>query len=184
METSERLAWGRHGAEGQRIAASLDVALSQQQGDTMSWSMVSEYEADVAPDDVYRHYVDPSTWGSWAHNTRWGRTRGSFEAGSKVDVRVASYPWTYAVLVREVEEGRRVVTEVRPFGVVIVSTYEVSPAGAGARLRHTIEVGGPLERAYRMVEGMYTRMLQEETRRLADIARQGSGARTEQAPGP
>jgi uncharacterized protein YndB with AHSA1/START domain len=147
----------------------------------MSWSMVSEFEADVAPEDVFRCYVDPSTWGSWAHNTKWGRQRGPFEPGSKVDVRVASYPWTFTVRVREVDEGRRVVTEVRPFGVVIVSTYEVAPAGAGARLRHTIEVGGPLDRAYRLVERTYTRMLEEETRQLVDSLRPRSGLRPEGA---
>src|SRR5512141_660699 len=106
----------------------------------MSWSMVSEHEADVSPDDVFRYYADPSTWGRWAHNTRWGKAGGPVRPGSRVDVRVASYPWTYSVLIREIVDGRRVVCEVRPFGVTIVSTYEVTPAAGGARLRHTIEL--------------------------------------------
>jgi uncharacterized protein YndB with AHSA1/START domain len=140
----------------------------------MSWSMVNEYEADVAPQDVYRYYADPSTWGSWAHNTKWGKARDAFGPGARVDVRVASYPYTYSVLIRDVEEGRRIVCEVRPFGVTIVSTYDVQPIEGGARLRHTIELSGRFERAYRLVEGQYTRMLHEETRKVAELARQSA----------
>lgn len=137
----------------------------------MTWSMESVHEADVEPADVYRWYADPSTWGRWAHNTSWGRARGPFEPGARVDVRVASYPYTYGVLVRDVDVGRRIVCEVRPFGVTIVSTYDVTPTEMGARLHHTIEVSGPLQRAYRLVEGRYTRLLHDETRRLADLVR-------------
>ena len=92
----------------------------------MTWSMESTYEAAVAPADVFRSYADPATWGSWAHNTAWARSSAPLEPGSRVEVRVRSYPWTYTVRVRELEPGRRLVTEVRPFGVTITSTYEVS----------------------------------------------------------
>ena len=136
----------------------------------MTWAMVSEIDADVVPDDVFRLYTDPSTWGDWAHNTRWGRARGEFRPGGHVDVRVASYPFTYDVVIREVVDGRRVVCQVDPIGVHIVSTYDVAPDGGGARLRHTIEISGPLERLYRFLEGTYTKMLQEETRRVAALA--------------
>jgi hypothetical protein len=136
----------------------------------MSWSMESVHEAPVRAADVFHLYADPSTWGDWAHNTAWGRAKGAVEPGAEVEVRVRSYPWTYTVRVRELEPGRRIVTEVRPFGVTIVSTYEVTEGPAGARLHHTIMLSGPLERAYCLVEGQYTRMLAEETRRVAELA--------------
>jgi hypothetical protein len=62
------------------------------------------------------------------------------------------------------------VTEVRPFGVTITSSYEVMPTATGSRLHHTISLAGPLERAYLLVRGQYTRMLVEETRRVAELA--------------
>jgi hypothetical protein len=136
----------------------------------MSWSMESVHEAAVAPADVFRFYVEPATWGQWAHNTAWGRGRTPLEPGSTVQVRVRSYPWTYTVRVRELDPGRLIVTEVRPFGVVITSTYEVTPTQAGSRLHHTIALYGPLERAYGLVRGTYTRMLAAETRCVAELA--------------
>jgi hypothetical protein len=136
----------------------------------MTWSMHDVYEAPVQPEPVFRHYADPATWGAWAHNTAWGRARTPMGPGAMVDVRVRSYPWTFTVRVRELVPGTRMVTEVRPFGVTITSTYEVTPTAGGARLDHTISVTGPLERAYLLVRAQYTRMLHAETRRVAELA--------------
>jgi hypothetical protein len=95
-----------------------------------------------------------------------------------VEVRVANYPHTYHVRIRDVQNGRRIVCEVKPVGVTIVSTYDVTPIEGGSRLQHTIEISGRLERPYRLLEGQYSRMLAEETRRLAELVGkdQGSGA--------
>jgi uncharacterized protein YndB with AHSA1/START domain len=137
----------------------------------VTWSMDNVREAAVRPEDVYRYYTDPSTWGSWAHNTAWGRGTTPLEPGATVKVRVRSYPWTYSVRVRELEPERRMVTEVRPFGVTITSTYEVTPTAQGARLHHTISLTGPLERLYEILtRRQYTRMLVSETRRVAELA--------------
>ena len=142
----------------------------------MTWSMTSVLDANVAPTDVYRYYADPTTWGDWGHNTKWGRPVGPVTPGATVEVRVANYPHTYHVKVREVQEGRRIVCEVRPVGVTIVSTYDVTPIEGGSRLHHTIEISGRLERPYRLLEGQYTRMLQDETRRLAELVAGIQGA--------
>jgi uncharacterized protein YndB with AHSA1/START domain len=149
----------------------------------MSWSMESTHESAVAPGDVFRYYADPATWGQWAHNTAWGRGILPLEAGTKVEVRVRSYPWTYTVRVRELDPGRRVVTEVRPFGVAITSTYEVTPTPTGSRLHHTISLAGPLEVLYKGVRGQYSRMLVKETRRVAELA-EGDRAVTDGGSGP
>ncbi len=127
-------------------------------------------ELSAAPADIFRYYADPSTWGQWAHNTAWGRTSAPLEPGSTVQVRVRSYPWTYKVRVRELDPGTRIVTEVRPFGVTITSTYEVTSIPKGSRLHHTISLAGPLERLYTLVRGKYTAMLVEETRMVAELA--------------
>jgi uncharacterized protein YndB with AHSA1/START domain len=133
--------------------------------------MESVYDADVAPADVYRYYADPSTWGRWAHNTRSGRARGAFRAGALVDVRVASYPHTYPVRILEIDEGRRIVCQVRPPGVTIVSTYDVTATPSGARLHHVIALSGPLEGPYKLLRRRYTTLLERETRRLAELVR-------------
>jgi hypothetical protein len=139
----------------------------------MSWSMESMHDAAVGAADVYRYYADPATWGEWAHNTAWGRGRAPLEPGDEIAVRVRSYPWTYTVRAVAVDPGRRVVTEVRPFGVTITSTYEVTPTATGSRLHHTISLAGPLEVLYKGVRGQYTRMLAEETRRVTELAAGG-----------
>jgi Polyketide cyclase / dehydrase and lipid transport len=139
----------------------------------MTWSIEDTFEADVNSADVFRYYAEPSTWGAWAHNTAWGKGHAPLELGSTVEVRVRSYPWTYTVTVRALIPGRTMVTEVRPFGVVITSTYEVVPTAGGARLHHTIALRGPLERGYRLVRGPYMRMLHAETRRVAELAASG-----------
>ena len=141
----------------------------------MSWSMESTHDAVVASADVFRYYADPATWGEWAHNTAWGRGPAPLEVGSTVAVRIRNYPWTYTVRVRALDPGRRIVTEVRPFGVVITSTYEVTPTPTGSRIHHTISLAGPLEVLYKGVRGQYSRMLVEETHRVAELAASGPG---------
>ena len=138
--------------------------------------MDNTYDAAVDPADVFRYYADPATWGQWAHNTAWGRGPAVLERGSKIQVRVKSYPWTYTVRVRALDPGRRMVTEVRPFGVVITSTYEVQATPTGSRLHHTISLAGPLEVLYKGVRGQYSRMLVEETRKVAELAANGPAA--------
>ena len=48
----------------------------------MSWSMTSIRDAKVDAADVYRFYADPTTWGDWGHNTKWGRPTGPVEPGA------------------------------------------------------------------------------------------------------
>ena len=64
------------------------------------------------------------------------------------------------------------VCEVRPFGVAIVSTYEVTPIEGGARLHHAMACTGALERGYRLLSRQYTKLLARETRDLANLVRQ------------
>jgi hypothetical protein len=144
----------------------------------MTWAMEHVREAPgVSADDIFGYYADPETWGRWAHNTGWARARTTVDPGAIVDVGVRRYPWTYGVVVREVEPGRRIVTEVRPIGVRIVSTYEVTPIEGGARLRHEMTCSGPLERGYRLLRAQYTRLLARETRDLAALVAAEAGGR-------
>jgi len=135
----------------------------------MAWSMESVREAALEPSDVFRLYVDPSTWGSWGHNTRWARADRPVVEGATVEVR-AGYGKSWEVLIRRVVPDRLVQCEVRPPGVVIISTYEVQPVANGVRIRHEIEVSGRLSPAYRLVRPLYTRLLAKETRKLVELA--------------
>jgi hypothetical protein len=139
----------------------------------MAWSIESILAADVAADDVFRRYADPASWRRWAHDTAAAAIRGQgpLRAGAIVEVRAAWYPVTWNVRILELLEGVRLVTLVRPPGVEIVSTYEVLPAPHGARLRHRIQVSGPLASAYGLLRGSYRAILDRETRALADLVR-------------
>jgi hypothetical protein len=143
----------------------------------VTWSIEDAYEAPgLTAEAVYRYYADPATWSRWAHNTGWARARTTVEPGAVVDVGVRRYPWTYSVRVLEAEPGRRVVCNVRPVGVSIVSTYEVTTTEGGARLRHGMTCAGPLERGYRLLARQYTRLLARETRALAALVAQDTEA--------
>ena len=143
----------------------------------MSWSIESVREGPVRPEDVYRFYVDPSTWGHWGHNTRWARADGPLAVGSVVRVK-AGYGAVYPVRILRLEPDRLIVCEVRPRGLLITSSFEVTPTGAGARLTHTIDVGGRFAGLTRALgfPWLYRRLLAKETRRLvALVSEQGSG---------
>ncbi len=120
---------------------------------------------DVA--DVFAGYEDPATWPRWGHNTSRATARSEMATGTIVDVKVRTYPWTYAVSIREFDPGHRLVLEVRPFGVTLVQTYEVERIAGGTRIRHAIAVEGPLSGGYGLLAGAYTRQLSRETRAIA-----------------
>ncbi len=143
----------------------------------MSWSIESVREGPVRAEDVFRLYVDPSTWGHWGHNTRWARADGPLAVGSVVRVK-AGYGAVYPVRILRLEPDRLIVCEVRPRGLLITSSFEVTQTGAGARLTHTIDVGGRFAGLTRALgfPWLYSRLLAKETRRLvALVSEQGSG---------
>lgn len=158
----------------------------------MSWSIESSREARLTPAEVYRFYADPSTWGSWGHNTKWARADGPVVEGATVHVK-AGYGKVYPVLIRRAMPDRFVECEVRPRGMVVVNTYQVEPIADGVRIRHGIEVSGRIARLTKLLQldKLYTRLLAKEISRLVELAtrepadrnRAGS-ARPELAPHP
>jgi uncharacterized protein YndB with AHSA1/START domain len=137
----------------------------------MTWSIESIREAPVPPEAVYRFYIDPSTWGRWGHNTRWARADEPVTEGSVVHVK-AGYGVVYPVRILQLVPDRLVVCEVRPRGLLVKSSFEVTPADAGARLRHTIEVQGRVAGLARRLgfSWLYRRLLAKETRKLVALA--------------
>ena len=141
----------------------------------MAFSIESIREAPVQPSEVYRFYIDPTTWGHWGHNTRWARSDGPLAEGSLVHVK-AGYGAVYPVRVLQLEPDRLIVCEVRPRGLHITMSFEVTPTDAGASLRHTLEVGGRFAGLARRLgfPWLYRRLLAKETRRLVALVR-GTG---------
>jgi len=139
----------------------------------MSWSIESVREAPVRPEEVYRFYIEPATWGRWGHNTRWARADGPLTEGSIVNVK-AGYGAVYPVRVVRIVPDRLIVCEVKPRGLLITNSFEVTPADAGARLRHTIEVGGRFAGLTRRLgfPWLYRRLLAKETRRRVALVRE------------
>jgi len=136
----------------------------------MSWSIESTREADLAPADVFVLYTDPSTWGSWGHNTRGARSDGPVVEGAVVQVE-AGYRLTWDVLVRRIEPDRLIETEVHPPGLDIIQRFAVEPTGPGVRVRHSIEVSGWAAGFTRLtLRPLYQRLLDKETRRLLELA--------------
>lgn len=141
----------------------------------MSWSIDSVREADLAPADVFKLYTDPSTWGSWGHNTRGAHADGPVTEGAIVHVE-AGYRKTWDVLVRRIEVDRLIETEVHPPGLDIVQRFEVEPTASGVRIRHEIEVDGWAAGFTRLtLKPFYQRALEKEVERLVDIARRVTG---------
>jgi len=139
----------------------------------MSWMIESVHEAAVEPDAVFALYADPATWSSWGHSATWARSVGPLAEGGIVDVR-ASYRTVYHCRVRRLEPGRALEPVVRPALMTIINVYEVEPAGSGARIRHALEVSGPIGSLTRLagLDRMYQRQLDQE---VADVARIASG---------
>lgn len=137
----------------------------------MAWSIESVREANLTPTDIFRLYADPTTWGSWGHNTRWARANGPVVEGATVHVK-AGYGTVYPVLIRRLVVDRYIECEVHPPGMVVVNTYEVQPIADGVRIRHTIEVSGRLAGVTKLIQldRLYTRLLAKETRRLVELA--------------
>ena len=136
----------------------------------MSWTIESVREAELAPTDVFGLYTDPSTWGSWAHNTRAAHADGPVVEGAIVHVD-AGYRKTWDVLMRRLDPDHFIETEVRPPGLIVIQRFEVQPTESGVRIRHEIEVSGKAAGFTGLtLKPFYRRMLEQETSSLIEYA--------------
>ena len=138
----------------------------------MAWVIESVREAAVAPFDVFALYADPTTWSTWGHNARSARADGPLVEGGYVDVQ-AGYRATYHCRIRRLEQGRALELEVRPVGLFIVNVYEVEPTATGARVRHALEVSGPLSRPTHWIglHRLYRGWLDKEVAAVIELAK-------------
>jgi hypothetical protein len=136
----------------------------------MDWSIESVREAALTPADVFRFYVDPATWGTWGHNTRWARADGPVVEGATVDVK-AGYGKVYPVLIDRLIPDRLVRCVIRPPGMTVTNTYELEAVERGVRIRHTITVAGPFARVTRLLlfPRLYRRLLDKEITKLVRL---------------
>lgn len=139
----------------------------------MAWYMHSAQQVAAPSGTVFAYYVDPSTWGKWAHNTRGARATGAIVDGAAVEVE-DGFHHTWTVRAADMQPGRRIVYVNQLPGVTITSTYDVEPAPDGSAISHTIEMRGPWELAYRPLQPLYGHLLRLETRRLAQLAERGA----------
>ena len=143
------------------------------------WTISRSAHAPVPPEAIFALYTDPSTWGSWGHNTRWGRARGPVpvEEGSIVDVK-AGYGKVYPVLMRRVIENRYVECEIRPPGMLVETTFSVEPADGGSHVEHTISVSGAFSGITKLIglDRLYTGLLDKEIRRMIELAKSREAA--------
>ena len=145
----------------------------------MGYTIEATREAEVDPAAVFALYMDPSTWSRWGHNVRWARSDGPLVEGGTVDVR-PKYPVTYHCRISRLVPGRLLRIEVRPVGLSIVNVFEIEPVEGGARVRHALEMAGPLSAPIRWlgIARMYRSSLDDEVRQcleLAQAAGPGSG---------
>lgn len=140
-------------------------------GHTVTWTIETVRDAAVAPEDVFRLYADPSTWSRWGHNAKWARASGPLVEGGTVDVR-AGYGKTYVCRIRRLVAGRALVLEARPPLITVIQTYEVEPTAVGARIRHVLEISGPLSGPMKLarVNRVYQGWLDKEVGRLIEMA--------------
>ncbi len=146
----------------------------------MAWYMRSTRPVAATPETVYSFYATPSTWGRWAHNTRGARSADPVAEGSPVEVQDGFGHW-WTVRARDVAVGRHVTFVNQLPGVTITSSYDVRREGSGSRIDHVIEMAGPWEIAYRLLQPLYGTLLRLETRRLASLAARGGPPAAAQA---
>jgi len=149
------------------------------------WTIESVREAAAAPADVFRLYVDPSTWSEWGHNATWARADGPLVEGGTVEVR-AGYGRVYPCRIRRLVAGHALELEVRPPLMTVINTYEVEPTADGARIRHALEVSGPLAGIMRLIRlnRVYQGWLDKEVGKLIEMAStQGAGPGGRSEPG-
>jgi uncharacterized protein YndB with AHSA1/START domain len=134
-------------------------------------------DAAVAPADVFRLYVDPSTWSEWGHNAKWARADGPLVQGGTVDVK-AGYGKVYPCRIRRLVAGRLLELEARPPFMAVLQTYEVEPTAEGAHIRHALEISGPLAGVTKFVrlDRVYQGWLDKEVERLIQMAGSPTGA--------
>jgi hypothetical protein len=139
----------------------------------MSWTIDSVRDAAVDPADVWRLYADPSTWSEWGHNAKWARAGGPLVEGGTVEVK-AGYGKVYACHIRRLVAGRLLVLEARPPSMLVIQTYEVGRTPGGARIRHALEISGPLAWPTRVMQlpRIYQGWLDKEVGRLIAMAGQ------------
>lgn len=144
----------------------------------MTWMIESVRDAPVAPADVFRLYADPSTWSEWGHNAKWARADGPLVEGGIVHVR-AGYGKTYPCRIRRLVVDRALDMEVRPPLMTVINVYEVEPRSEGVRVRHALEVSGPLAGPMKVfrVDRIYQGWLDKEVEKLVEMARSGAGPR-------
>lgn len=141
----------------------------------MAWFMRSTRSVAASPETVYAFYVEPQTWGRWAHNTRGASAPGAITDGAPVLVE-DGFRHTWTVRAADVQPGRHVVYVNQLPGVTITSTYDVEAEPNGARIDHTIEMRGRWETAYRPLQPLYGHLLRLETQRLAELAERATSA--------
>ena len=142
----------------------------------MGWTIESAGDADVAPEAVFALYADPDAWSRWGHNASWAQSDDPLEEGGIVRVK-AGYGAVYRCVVRRFEPGRVLELVVRPAGLTIVNVYEVAPSATGCRVRHALEVSGPIAGVARpLLAGMYQRKLEAEVRAVIRLAAEQAGA--------
>jgi hypothetical protein len=151
----------------------------------MGYTIEATGEAAVDPAAIFALYMDPETWSAWGHNVRWARSEGPLVEGGFVDVR-PKYPVTYHCRILRLVPDRLLRIEVRPVGMSIINVYEVEPTGDGSRIRHAVEMSGPLSEPVRWlgVARLYRASLDDEVRHCVEFAQaRASGSSSSPAYG-
>ena len=132
----------------------------------MTWTIETVREAPVAAADVFQLYTDPSTWSAWGHAAQWAP--GSFHAR-----RSSAAPGGDP---RHIVDGRVLVLEVKPPLMTVVQTYAVEPTPTGSRIRHALEISGPLAGTTRLIglPKAYQRRLDKEVGKVIEMAGRAS----------
>lgn len=106
------------------------------------------------PEQVWRAWTTPATWGSWDRGLRGAYGAEPFVAGARGELEdLSSRRSTFRVL--EVTDGRRCVVEVPLPGarLVLIRTLLDGATAGCTRLRHQVQLRGPLSLIWAVLIG-------------------------------
>lgn len=111
------------------------------------------------PAAIWRLWTTPATWPTWDKGLRSAQLEGPFQAGAKGQLQPDRGPASTFEIIEAIPEKRTVVRVRIPLGWMYL-TRSITAEGETYRLRHAVEMSGPMKVFLGwLIGGRYRKML-------------------------